>query len=243
MHHKEEIEMARKSKRYLANREKISREPVASIKEAIPLVKETANAKFDESVEMHVRLGVDPRHADQQVRGTVVLPHGTGVTKRVLVIASGEKIKEAEEAGADFVGGEDIVQKIEGGWLDFDVVIATPAMMKSVGKLGRILGPRGLMPSAKSGTVTFGIADAVKEIKAGKVEFRVDKFGIIHKAFGKASFSEEQLVENAKALFGAIVKAKPAASKGQYVKSLALAPTMGVSVRIDPVSAQKELVE
>jgi large subunit ribosomal protein L1 len=235
--------MAKKSKRYLANREKVSREPVATIKEAIALAKETANAKFDESLEMHIRLGVDPRHADQQVRGTVVLPHGTGVTKRVAVIASGEKIKEAEDSGADVVGGEDLVQKIEGGWLDFDAVVATPDMMKMVGKLGRILGPRGLMPSAKGGTVTFDIAETVREIKAGKIEFRVDKFGIIHKAFGKASFTEEQLVENAGALFDAVVKAKPPASKGQYVRSLAIAPTMGVSVRIDPVSAQKAIAE
>jgi large subunit ribosomal protein L1 len=235
--------MAKKSKRYLANREKVSRDPVATIKDAVALAKETANAKFDESLEMHIKLGVDPRHADQQVRGTVVLPHGTGVTKRVTVIASGEKIKEAEEAGADFIGGEDLVQKIEGGWLDFDAVVATPDMMKMVGKLGRILGPRGMMPSAKGGTVTFDIGATVGEIKAGKVEFRVDKYGIIHKAFGKASFTEDQLVENARALFDTIVKAKPPASKGQYVRSLAIAPTMGVSVRVDPVSAQKALVE
>jgi large subunit ribosomal protein L1 len=234
--------MAKKSKRYLANREKVSREPVANLKEAVALAKETANARFDESLEMHIKLGVDPRHADQQVRGTVVLPHGTGVTKKVVVIASGEKVKEAEEAGADFAGGEDIVQKIEGGWLDFDAVVATPDMMKMVGKLGRILGPRGMMPSAKGGTVTFDIADTVSEIKAGKIEFRVDKFGIIHKAFGKASFTEEQLLDNARALFDTIVKAKPPASKGQYVRSLAIAPTMGVSVRIDPISAQKALV-
>lgn len=233
--------MAKKSKRYLANREKVSREPVANLKEAVALAKETANARFDESLEMHIKLGVDPRHADQQVRGTVVLPHGTGVTKKVVVIASGEKIKEAEEAGADFVGGEDLVQKIEGGWLDFDAVVATPDMMKMVGKLGRILGPRGMMPSAKGGTVTFDIGATVGEIKAGKVEFRVDKYGIIHKAFGKASFTEEQLVENARALFDAILKAKPPASKGQYVRSLAIAPTMGVSVRVDPISAQKAL--
>lgn len=235
--------MGRKSKRYVANSEKVSREPVATIREAVTLARETANAKFDESLEMHIRLGVDPRHADQQVRGTVVLPHGTGVTKRVVVIASGEKVKEAEEAGADFVGGDDMVQKIEGGWLDFDAVVATPDMMKSVGKLGRVLGPRGMMPSAKGGTVTFDIGDTVKEIKAGKIEFRVDKFGIIHKAFGKASFSEDQLFENARSLFGTVVKAKPPASKGQYVRSLVIAPTMGVSVRIDPVSAQKEIAE
>ena len=190
---------------------------------------------------MHVRLGVDPRHADQQVRSTIVLPHGIGVVKRVLVIAGGEKVKEAQEAGADLVGGEDMVQKIEGGWLDFDAVIATPDMMKSVGKLGKILGPRGLMPSAKTGTVTFGVGNAVSEIKAGKVEFRVDKFGIIHNAFGKAGFPVENLYENGKALLRAIVRAKPAAAKGQYIKSLAVTSTMGTSFRVDPNAAVKEL--
>ena len=192
-------------------------------------------------MEMHVRLGVDPRHADQQVRSTIVLPHGIGVVKRVLVIAGGEKVKEAQEAGADLVGGEDMVQKIEGGWLDFDAVIATPDMMKSVGKLGKILGPRGLMPSAKTGTVTFGVGNAVSEIKAGKVEFRVDKFGIIHNAFGKAGFPVENLYENGKALLRAIVRAKPAAAKGQYIKSLAVTSTMGTSFRVDPNAAVKEL--
>jgi len=235
--------MAKKSKRYLANREKVSREPVATIKEAIALAKETANAKFDESLEMHIRLGVDPRHADQQVRGTVVLPHGTGVTKRVAVIASGEKIKEAEDAGADVVGGEDLVQKIEGGWLDFDAVVATPDMMKMVGKLGRILGPRGLMPSAKGGTVTFDIADSVREIKAGKVEFRVDKFGIVHNSVGKKSFSPDELYDNAKALYAAILKAKPAAVKGTYVRSMFITSTMGCSIKIDPAGAAKEIAE
>ncbi|MBO8154550.1 50S ribosomal protein L1 [Thermovirga sp.] len=235
--------MAKKSKRYRALLEKVDKGKLYGLREAVALAREVATAKFDESLEMHVRLGVDPRHADQQVRSTVVLPHGTGITKRVVVIASGEKIKEAEEAGADFVGSDDIVQKIEGGWLDFEAVIATPDMMKSVGKLGRILGPRGMMPSAKAGTVTFDLATAVKEIKAGKVEFRVDKFGIVHNAFGKASFEEEKLYENAKALFSAILKAKPAAAKGQYVKSLAIAPTMGVGIKIDVAAAQKEVAE
>lgn len=233
--------MKRRSKRYLAIAEKVTKEPLGSLREAITLAKENATAKFDESLEMHVRLGVDPRHADQQVRSTTVLPHGTGVVKRVLVIAGGEKVKEAQDAGADFVGGEDIVPKIEGGWLDFDAVIATPDMMKSVGKLGKILGPRGLMPSAKTGTVTFDVAHAVSEIKAGKVEFRVDKFGIIHNSFGKAGFPFENLYDNGKALLGAIVKAKPPAAKGQYIKSLAITSTMGVSLKVDPNAAVKEL--
>lgn len=233
--------MKRRSKRYLTIAEKVTKEPLGSLREAITLAKENATAKFDESLEMHVRLGVDPRHADQQVRSTTVLPHGTGVVKRVLVIAGGEKVKEAQDAGADFVGGEDIVPKIEGGWLDFDAVIATPDMMKSVGKLGKILGPRGLMPSAKTGTVTFDVAHAVSEIKAGKVEFRVDKFGIIHNSFGKAGFPFENLYDNGKALLGAIVKAKPPAAKGQYIKSLAITSTMGVSLKVDPNAAVKEL--
>ena len=233
--------MKKRSKRYRAIAEKAPREPLGSLKEAIEQARENATAKFDESMEMHVRLGVDPRHADQQVRSTIVLPHGIGVVKRVLVIAGGEKVKEAQEAGADLVGGEDMVQKIEGGWLDFDAVIATPDMMKSVGKMGKILGPRGLMPSAKTGTVTFGVGNAVSEIKAGKVEFRVDKFGIIHNAFGKAGFPVENLYENGKALLRAIVRAKPAAAKGQYIKSLAVTSTMGTSFRVDPNAAVKEL--
>ncbi|HPK43165.1 MAG TPA: 50S ribosomal protein L1 [Synergistales bacterium] len=233
--------MKKRSKRYRAIAEKAPREPLGSLKEAIEQARENATAKFDESMEMHVRLGVDPRHADQQVRSTIVLPHGIGVVKRVLVIAGGEKVKEAQDAGADLVGGEDMVQKIEGGWLDFDAVIATPDMMKSVGKLGKILGPRGLMPSAKTGTVTFGVGNAVSEIKAGKVEFRVDKFGIIHNSFGKAGFPVENLYENGKALLRAIVRAKPAAAKGQYIKSLAVTSTMGTSFRVDPNAAVKEL--
>ncbi|GAB6280798.1 MAG: 50S ribosomal protein L1 [Thermovirga sp.] len=235
--------MKRRSKRYRAIFDKSERQELKNLKDAVVFAKENATAKFDESIEMHVRLGVDPRHADQQVRSTIVLPHGTGVVKRLLVIASGEKLKEAMDAGADFVGGEDMVQKIEGGWLDFDSVVVTPDMMKSVGKLGKILGPRGLMPSAKTGTVTFDVAGAVSEIKAGKVEFRVDKFAIIHNSFGKASFSLEQLYDNGKALLGAIIKVKPSAAKGQYIKSLALTSTMGASVRVDPNVAAKEIAE
>lgn len=233
--------MPKIGKRVKSILEKVDLSRQYSLKEALALAKDLANAKFDESIELHLRLGVDPRHADQQVRGTVVLPYGTGHTKRVLVITAGEKMKEAEEAGADFVGGEDMVQKIEGGWLDFDAVVATPDMMKSVGKLGRILGPRGLMPSAKTNTVTFDVADAVKEIKAGRVEFRVDKFGIIHNAIGKASFPEEHLFENAKALLRAVLRARPSTVKGQYLKSLYTCSTMGPGIRIDPNAAQKEV--
>lgn len=224
-----------------AAQEKIEKGRLYSIKEAIQLAQDTATAKFDESIEVHVRLNVDPRHADQQVRSTVVLPYGTGITKRVLVLAMGEKVKEAEEAGADYVGGEDLVAKIGGGWLDFDAVIATPDMMKSVGRLGKFLGPRGLMPSAKTGTVTFDIADAIKEIKAGRVEFRVDKFGIVHNGVGKKSFSAAQLYDNVKTIYQAIIKARPASVKGAYVKSFALASSMGPGIKIDPAAAQKEI--
>ena len=233
--------MAKIGKRMKAALEKIDREKAYSIKEAIALCKETATAKFDESIEVHFRLGVDPRHADQQVRSTVALPHGTGITKKVLVLAMGEKMKEAEEAGADFVGGEDLVTKIAGGWLDFDAVIATPDMMKSVGRLGKVLGPRGLMPSAKAGTVTFDLADAVKEIKAGRVEFRVDKFGIIHNGVGKKSFSEEQLYDNIKTIYQAVLKARPAPVKGTYVRSFNIASSMGPGIKIDPLTAQREV--
>jgi len=233
--------MAKVCKRMKAAQEKIEKGRLYSIKEAIQLAQDTATAKFDESIEVHVRLNVDPRHADQQVRSTVVLPYGTGITKRVLVLAMGEKVKEAEEAGADYVGGEDLVAKIGGGWLDFDAVIATPDMMKSVGRLGKFLGPRGLMPSAKTGTVTFDIADAIKEIKAGRVEFRVDKFGIVHNGVGKKSFSAAQLYDNVKTIYQAIIKARPASVKGAYVKSFALASSMGPGIKIDPAAAQKEI--
>ena len=233
--------MAKVSKRFKAASEKIEKGKLYGLKEAISLFKETATAKFDESIEVHIRLGVDPRHADQQVRSTVVLPHGTGITKRVLVLAMGEKVKEAEEAGADFVGGEDMVAKISGGWLDFDAVIATPDMMKSVGRLGKLLGPRGLMPSAKTGTVTFDLAHAISEIKAGRVEFRVDKFGIVHNGAGKKSFSPEQLYDNVKTIYQAVLRARPASVKGTYVKSFSLASTMGPGIKIDPTAAQKEI--
>src|ERR1035441_8492534 len=204
------------------------------LEEAIPLIQKIKFAKFDETVEVHIRLGVDPKHADQMVRGTVLMPNGLGKSKTVLVIASGDKLKEAEEAGADFVGGDNMVAKIQSeSWTDFDAVIATPDMMRSVGKLGKILGPRGLMPNPKTGTVTMDVAKAIKEIKAGKVEFRVDKTGIIHAPVGKISFSSEKLVENASSLITAVIKAKPAVAKGKYVRSATICSTMGPGVAID----------
>jgi large subunit ribosomal protein L1 len=207
-------------------------EPV-DIRTAISVLKSMATAKFNETMEMAVRLGVDPRKADQLVRGTVVLPHGTGQSVRVLVFAKGEKEKEAREAGADYVGCEDLIEKIQHGWLEFDRAIATPDVMGQVGKLGKILGPRGLMPNPKTGTVSFEIARAVKEFKGGKIEYRVDKAGIVHAPFGKASFSEDQLTENATVLLETIIRAKPPTSKGKYVKSVAVSATMSPSVRID----------
>ena len=231
----------KRSKRYREALAKIDAEKQYGLREAVDLFQSIATAKFNESMELHIRLGVDPRHADQQVRSTVGLPHGTGVTKRVLVLAMGEKVKEAEDAGADVVGGEELVQKIMGGWMEFDAVIATPDMMKSVGRLGKVLGPRGLMPSAKTGTVTFELADAIKEIKAGRVEFRVDKAGIIHNAVGKKSFTAEALFENAKTLLQAIQKARPASLKGTYIKSVTLSSTMGPGISIDVLSASKEI--
>ena len=201
--------------------------------EAVALLKDVSYAKFDETVEVAMRLGVDPRHADQMVRGTVVLPHGTGRTLRVLVFAAGEKVKEAEEAGADHVGGEELLEKINGGWMDFDAVVATPDMMRVVGRLGRVLGPRGLMPNPKAGTVAMDVAKAVRDIKAGKVEFRVEKAGIIHAPVGKVSFTAEQLEENARSLIEAIVKAKPAAAKGKYVRSMNVTTTMGPGITLD----------
>lgn len=204
------------------------------VEEALKAVREASFAKFDESVELSIRLGVNPRHADQMVRGTVVLPHGTGKTKRVLVVAAGEKAKEAEEAGADHVGGPELVQKIQGGWLDFEAVIATPDMMREVGKLGKVLGPRGLMPNPKTGTVTFDVADAVQAIKAGKVEFRVDKTAIIHVAVGKLSFDDQKLLENTQTLMQAVMRAKPSTAKGKYVKSVYVSSTMGPGISVDP---------
>ena len=231
----------KRSKRYREAAAKIDGNRQYGLREAVDLFHSVATAKFNESMELHIRLGVDPRHADQQVRSTVVLPHGTGVTKRVLVLATGEKVKEAEDAGADIVGGEDLVQKIAGGWMDFDAVIATPDMMKSVGRLGTVLGPRGLMPSAKTGTVTFDLANAIQEIKAGRVEFRVDKAGIVHNSVGKKNFTPDALFENAKVLLQAVQKARPASVKGTYIKSISLTSTMGPGISIDPVAAVKEL--
>ena len=233
--------MSKKGKRYKALLEKVDLTKQYSISEAVAIAKECATAKFDESLELHVRLGVDPRHADQQVRSTIVLPHGTGHTKKVCVIALGDKQKEAQDAGADIVGGEDLVKEIAEGRMDFDAVIATPDIMKSAGRLGKVLGPRGLMPSAKANTVTFDVAGAVKEIKAGRIEFRVDKTAITHNAVGRASFPVENLDNNVKALFRAIIKARPAAVKGTYVKTVTLATTMGVGISIDPVQAQKDV--
>ena len=231
----------KRSKRYREAAAKIEAGKLYGLREAVELFKSVATAKFNESIEVHVRLGIDPRHADQQVRSTVSLPHGTGVTKKVLVITQGEKVKEAQDAGADIVGGEELVQQIQGGFMDFDAVIATPDMMKSVGRLGKVLGPRGLMPSAKTGTVTFELADAVKEIKAGRVEFRADKAGITHNAAGRRDFSTDDLFDNVKALLQAIYRARPASVKGTYVKSIAIAPTMGPGIAVDPAQAQKEL--
>ena len=229
--------MSQKSgKKYAAAAAQVEARPYA-LDEAVTLAQKIKFAKFDETVEVHMRLGVDPKHADQMVRGTVVLPNGLGRTKRVLVIASGEKLREAEQAGADFVGGEEMVTRIQGeGWTDYDAVIATPDMMRSVGKLGKILGPRGLMPNPKTGTVTTDITKAVQETKAGKVEFRVDKTGVIHAPVGKTSFEFDKLLENANTLIQAVVRAKPAAAKGKYVRSATLCSTMGPGIPLDTAS-------
>lgn len=222
-------------KNYVESVKLIDRSVLYAPQEALELVVKTAKAKFDETVELHVKLGVDPRHADQQVRGAVVLPHGTGKSVRVLVFAKGAKAQEAIDAGAEFVGAEEYLDKIQKeNWFDFDVVVATPDMMGVVGRLGRVLGPKGLMPNPKSGTVTFDVAKAIAEIKAGKVEYRVDKTSIVHVPIGKKSFGDEKLKENFKAIMEALVKAKPAAAKGQYLKSVAVASTMGPGVRINP---------
>jgi large subunit ribosomal protein L1 len=224
-------------KKFEAAKKQVPDRPL-TIEDAVPLLQKIKYAKFDETVELTVRLGVDPKHADQMVRGTVVLPHGLGKTKRVLAIAGGEKQKEALDAGADEVHGEEVVQRIQEGWMDFEAVVATPDMMKAVGRLGKVLGPRGLMPNPKTGTVTFEIGRAVREIKAGKVEFRVDKTGIVHAPVGKMSFPPERLIENTHALVDSIVKAKPPAAKGKYMKSVTVSSTMGPGIRIDTAAIE-----
>lgn len=226
--------MPKRGKKYQESLKLVDRSRLYDLNEAIELVQKTAVANFDETIELAVRLGVDPRHADQQVRGTVVLPHGTGRTERILVFAKGDKLKEAQDAGADYAGGEELVQKIQQeNWFEFDVVVATPDMMGVVGRIGRVLGPKGLMPNPKAGTVTFDVAQAVEEIKAGKVEYRVDKAAIINVPIGKKSFGSEKLTDNLKALMSAIIKSKPASAKGRYLRSVTLASTMGPGIRIN----------
>ncbi len=225
----------KRGKRYVESAKLVDRANLYDVNEAIEVLKKTASAKFDETIEAHVRLGVDGRHADQQVRGAVVLPHGTGKSVRVLVFAKDAKLTEAQEAGADFVGGQELIPRIQNeGWLDFDVVVATPDMMSVVGRLGRILGPKGLMPNPKAGTVTMDVAKAVQDIKAGKIEYRLDKTNIIHCPIGKASFTDEQLADNFQTLIGAIIKAKPSAAKGQYLRSVVLSSTMGPGIKLNP---------
>ena len=227
--------MAKSGKRVIENAKKVDRTKLYDLEEAIKLVKEVSNAKFDETVEMHIRLGVDGRHADQQVRGAIVLPHGTGKTKKVLVIAKGDKVEEATAAGADFVGAEDMIEKIQKeNWFDYDVIVATPDMMGLLGRLGRLLGPKGLMPNPKSGTVTFDIERAVKEIKAGKVEYRLDKTNIVHVSVGKISFDDQKLLENINVLTEAVTKDKPAAAKGTYYRNITLTSTMGPGIKLNP---------
>lgn len=233
--------MVKRSKRFAEIKEKVDRDKLYEPEKALSLVKEIASAKFDETVELAVKLGVNPKHADQNVRGTVVLPNGTGREVKVVVFAKGEKLKEAEEAGADMVGAEELAEKIEGGWLDFDIAVATPDMMSVVGKLGRILGPQGLMPNPKAGTVTFDVGKAVKEIKAGKIEYRVDKTGIVHLPIGKVSFSAEDLKENFKVIMDTLVRERPAAAKGRYLRSVAVSSTMGVGIRINPADVMTML--
>lgn len=227
--------MAKKGKRYEDAVKQINQNELYEPKAGLELAKNLAKAKFDETIDVAFRLNLDPRHADQQVRGAVVLPHGSGKTRTVLVFAKGEKVKEAEEAGADFVGAEDMVAKIQEGWFGFDVAVATPDMMGVVGKLGKLLGPKGLMPNPKVGTVTFDVSKAVKEIKAGKVEYRVDKTGIVHAPVGKASFAQEMLEDNFRTLAEALIKARPSGAKGQYIKSVTLSSTMGPAVKLNPL--------
>ena len=229
--------MAKVGKNRRSVREKVEQRDY-SVTEAIDFLKESSWAKFDETLEIAMRLGVDPKHADQMVRGTVVLPHGTGKKVRILVFASGEKIKEAEDAGADHVGGDELAKKIQDGWLDFDAVVATPDMMRVVGRLGRLLGPRGLMPNPKSGTVTFEVGKAIEDIKAGKVEFRVDKAGVVHGPLGKLSFGAEQLRENVESLIRAVLRAKPSVAKGRYIQGISLSSTMGPGLRVEEAAVQ-----
>ena len=231
--------MPKHGKKYVEARKKVDSTKLYEVDEALTLVQETATAKFNETVEVAFKLGVDPRHADQQIRGAVVLPHGTGKSRTVLVFAKGEKAKEAEAAGAEFVGAEDMVAKIQAGWFGFDVAIATPDMMGVVGKIGRLLGPKGLMPNPKTGTVTMDVTKAVNEVKAGKIEYRVDKAGIIPAPIGKAKFEHEKLVENFNTLTDILVKAKPAGVKGQYIKSVTVSSTMGPGVKINPLKVQQ----
>src|SRR3984957_18850482 len=234
--------MSKHGKKFEAASKQVEQRPY-SLHDAVPLVQKVKFTKFDETVELHMRLGVDPKHADQMVRGTVVLPNGLGKSKKVLVIASGDKLREATEAGADLVGGEDMVQKIQTeNWTDFDAVIATPDMMRSVRRLGKVLGPRGLMPNPKTGTVTTDVATAVREVKAGKVEFRVDKTGVIHVPFGKVSFASDKLLENANTLLNAVVKAKPSAAKGKYVRSVTICSTMGPGIALDTTPYNQKTV-
>ncbi len=232
--------MPKRGKNHLESRKKVNREAKYSLEEALELLKATAFAKFDETVEVAMRLGVDPKYPDQQVRGSVVLPNGTGKTVRVVVFAKGEKEKEAKEAGADDVGSDALIAKIQGGWLDFDKAVATPDMMGAVGKIGKILGPRGLMPNPKVGTVTFDVAKAVRDLKGGKVEFKVDKTGTLHSGIGKISFGTDKIRENFLAFYDAIVKAKPSAAKGTYIRSIALSSTMGVGIRLNASALQTE---
>lgn len=233
--------MAKRGKRYQESVKLVDKQKSYDLVEGIDLVLQTAKAKFDETVELHVKLGVDSRHADQQVRGAMVLPHGTGKDVKVVVFAKGPKVEEAEAAGADYVGGEELVEKIQKeNWFDFDVAVATPDMMGVVGKIGRVLGPKGLMPNPKSGTVTFDVGDAIKDIKAGKVEYRVDKTNIIHSPVGKVSFGKEKLEENINALMGAIIKAKPSSSKGKYLRSVSISSTMGPGIKLNSTKLSQD---
>jgi len=230
--------MSRRGKKFLESKKRINSEAIGSFNDAVKMMLESSFAKFDETVDVAVRLGVDPRHADQMIRGSVVLPHGTGKKMKILVFAKGEKEKEATDAGADFIGNDDLIEKIKNGWFGFDKAVATPDMMGSVGKLGRILGPRGMMPNAKLGTVTFEIARAVKEVKAGKIDFKVEKAGIVHAPVGKVSFGQQKLRENITAFLDTIQRLKPASSKGTYLRSIAISTTMGPGIKVDPAYAK-----